>query len=406
MRLASLLAVLLAFAALPAAAQPRCEAPRVLFTVDKSSSMLDTLGDGTTKWEAARTALAEVASEIESGVEMGLQVFPFPDRCEPGEVTIEVGENTATELMRGLGEPPPTGGNYTPMAQTLGVLTTYAPILAPESDAHVILITDGWQWCSPYDPATRFTPVAEVEMLRSLGVTVHVVGFGAGVDSLTLNRAAVAAGTALPGCDPSLSEPGAANHCYQQADDLAELRTALLAIARDITEEMCDGFDNDCDGMIDEGFDVDADGYTVCGSTDGGTVVEGGSDPIYVDCNDTDAAVFPGAEDICDGLDNDCDGSADPGCSCLDGEERECGSTIGACSLGAQVCVSGAWSVCEGATGPALTDLCDGMDEDCDGVVDEDAGCGEGSLCVAGICEPLAPEEPEEPTPAPEPEPE
>lgn len=70
--------------------------------------------------------------------------------------------------------------------------------------------------------------------------------------------------------------------------------------------EVCDGVDNNCDGVIDEGFDLDGDGYSSCAG----------------DCNDNDAGINPGAEDVCEnGVDEDCSGS-DEACNtsiCGDG---------------------------------------------------------------------------------------
>ena len=48
--------------------------------------------------------------------------------------------------------------------------------------------------------------------------------------------------------------------------------------------------DNDCDGSTDEGFDQDGDGYLTCEN----------------DCDDTDPTVYPGATELCDGVDNNC----------------------------------------------------------------------------------------------------
>jgi hypothetical protein len=83
--------------------------------------------------------------------------------------------------------------------------------------------------------------------------------------------------------------------------------------------ELCDGLDNNCNGGVDEGLilvfhqDADGDGYG-----DLGTAIATCNPPTgYVldasDCDDTRATVYPGAPEVCDGLDNDCDGVVDPG---------------------------------------------------------------------------------------------
>ena len=97
--------------------------------------------------------------------------------------------------------------------------------------------------------------------------------------------------------------------------------------------------------------------------------------------------------EVCDGLDNDCDGVIDPGCSCINGDTISCGLDIGACSLGMQECVNGAWTECQNAVFP-VAEACDGLDNDCDGLTDEElyrdssTACGVGQeICVAGAWE-------------------
>lgn len=117
-----------------------------------------------------------------------------------------------------------------------------------------------------------------------------------------------------------------------------------------------------------------------------------------LDCDDTDPDVHPGALELCNGVDDDCaagtlDGAADPevGASC-DGD-----FDTDLCLEGATVCSAGAL-VCDDATG-STTDLCNGVDDDCDpasadGAEDPLAGqsCdgpGDSDLCLEGtsVCQ-------------------
>ncbi|MBI2895636.1 MAG: VWA domain-containing protein [Deltaproteobacteria bacterium] len=376
---------------LPALAdEPRCDAPRVLVVLDKSSSMLGEVPGGGTKWQAAGDAISSVTRAFADRIDFGLMIFPEAAECDPGSVVVDCAPSSADDVVDALGEPPPEGGNYTPMAQSLEVAGDYDLFADPARRSYVLLITDGWQWCYPYDAATRFTPVDEViELHDQRGITTFVVGFGAGVDVLTLNRAAAAGGAPIEGCDPDAEEMGD-DSCYFQADDLASLTAALDTIASFVTEEVCDGTDNDCDGAVDDGFDQDGDGMTTCGADGAG-----------VDCDDGLAAVNPGHEEVCDGLDNDCDGQIDLGCECQAGESQPCGT----CGSGTQACERGAWGACD-EDGPPPEEQCNGADDDCDGSIDEDARCVEaGFACMDGECVDLAPDPPADEAPvAPPPE--
>ena len=141
-------------------------------------------------------------------------------------------------------------------------------------------------------------------------------------------------------------------------------------------DELCDGRDQDCDGLVDEGVSNRCGG---CGAT---------------------------PSEVCgDFLDNDCDGAVDEaedGCFCDGRTSQPCypadPDTLGigvcrgglsdcACLGGARFCDDGVVGACEGAIVPS-EELCNGLDDDCDGAVDEGlrSACGECGATPAEVC--------------------
>jgi len=83
-------------------------------------------------------------------------------------------------------------------------------------------------------------------------------------------------------------------------------------------------------------------------------------------------------DELCDGFDNDCDDEIDEDCPCIDGDTQPCYSGdsnllgIGLCAEGEQTCdQTGTWGDCEGQHLP-VDEECDGLDNDCDEAVDEE----------------------------------
>ncbi len=262
---------------------------------------------------------------------------------------------------------------------------------------------------------TRCYPAGTVGCNESLNTCVGECRFGA--------RLCVAAGNgASLGCANPVGPAGEIcdrkdNDCDGQTDETFDVGTACdngspgrcfatgMKICNgrgdgttcsvqppDISDEICDGIDNDCDGKIDaEDTDKPLPGVGVpCGSNIGecrvgitqcfeGKVLCTARDPI---------------PEICDGLDNDCDGSIDedltaPGPECVPPGLPANAAIAGECRAGVFACAKGAdglwgWQCREGR-GPQV-EVCDGKDNNCDGVIDDMAECPVGFQCIEGEC--------------------
>jgi hypothetical protein len=93
--------------------------------------------------------------------------------------------------------------------------------------------------------------------------------------------------------------------------------------------------------------------------------------------------------EVCNGLDDNCDGQVDEGCACTDGASQGCYSgpadtlNVGPCAQGTQFCKGGQWSPCADETLPS-PESCDAVDNNCNGAID-DGNPGGGATCNAGL---------------------
>jgi hypothetical protein len=197
-----------------------------------------------------------------------------------------------------------------------------------------------------------------------------------------------------------LNEPAFCFTCQVQAGCLAQLASCMGQVDADGdgwwagsdcddananafpgAAELCDGVDNNCDGNTDEGInvtyytDADGDGFGVDGTEITGTCTQPpGTATQGGDCDDADDTVYPGAPELCDGIDNNCDALIDNEAGVLyytdaDGDTYgddatavfSCTPIPGAVTVGGD-CDDGA-----AAINPGAADPCDTIDQDCSG---------------------------------------
>ena len=164
-------------------------------------------------------------------------------------------------------------------------------------------------------------------------------------------------------------------------------------------DEICDDIDNDCDGDIDDDdasvdtstgdtfyADDDGDGYGDASSTTMACEVPADYADNDDDCDDSDAGVSPDATEVCDGDDNDCDGDVDDDDASVDtstgntyyadddgdGFGDSDNSTMACSQPSGYLLDSADCDDSDSAINPTATEVCDEVDNDCDGDIDDD----------------------------------
>lgn len=411
------------------AADPNCDPPNVLILFDVSGSM-GGAGNPLSKYNQAVDAIEAVVHGVDSVSQVNLEdkirfgLFTFPDYL-PGTSTsgfcgvsidhvIEPEITNAAAIMSYI-DPAglaffggPTSKMDTPMFQAIQAVGDLESLNDPNRRSYILLITDGVQDCcrgGDYDleadceiagqeSSSTYNPFDWTEWLENrqdlvdlVGllktnkkIQTFVVGFSTGIDAETLNRMAVSAGTSIvTNCDT------ASDTCYYSAIDTTSLESVIEDVMVIVQTEVCDTTDNDCDGDIDE--DWPTLGQT-CSAGFGACQVTGelicAMDGETVECSEK-----PGnaTTEVCDSIDNDCNGKTDDGFTFFDAKIGEpCDGEDGdQCEDGIVVCdeVNNA-AVCN-EVGPGRSETCNNKDDDCDGQTDEGTDQPCSSECGTGL---------------------
>lgn len=344
----------------------------ILLVMDYSGSMQGGDGTGSSKWESAVSGLNTAMQQFEPLMNTGLMLFPSQTggNCGVHDVPGSTAPNwsnlhdnnrspeywfgaSRTQVVGYLNGLTPNG--WTPMARGVrragDIYNANHPSMGNDRK-NVILITDGAESCDSGNAATEvlnlFNPPGPNPPEQ---IHTYVIGFGNGVDAAVLDAAAQNGGHAK---GPS--------QAYFSASSAGEMADVMAQILGDLTAEQCNGVDDDCNGLVDDGVPslsctVTCNGVDYLG-------VQACVNGVY----ETNCSV-PSIAEVCDGIDNNCDGNIDEGFVL----GATCTAGSGACqNTGTMVCNgSGTGTTCSALPSVPTPELCDGVDNDCSGEVDE-----------------------------------